>query len=278
LKQKYLIIFKSLLLVGIYFFILDMISKSQIKHISSLKQQKFRKEFQEFTVEGEKIVDELLDSDFKVKSIFALNDWINENEDRLLSKKKLFNKISSKELERISSLKTPNKVLAIVEIPNYSLPAKDEFNNLILALDKIRDPGNLGTIIRTAEWYGIKNIICSADTVDVYNPKVIQSTTGSFLRIRIHYCDLSRFLVNDVPKELAIYGALLNGENLYQQSLNEKGIIIIGNESKGISFEIEKLVSHKLFIPAYRTQFPESLNASIATAILCAEFKRKHFI
>jgi TrmH family RNA methyltransferase len=255
-----------------------MISKAQIKHISSLKLQKHRKEFREFVVEGEKIIDELLHSDFKIKSIFALNDWIQNNETQLLNEKISFSQISLKELERISSLKTPNKVLAVAEIPNYSLPAKDEFNNLILALDKIQDPGNLGTIIRTAEWYGIKNIICSADTVDVYNSKVIQSTMGSFLRVKINYINLEDFFLNKVAEGINIYGAFLDGANLYKQNLSEKGILVIGNESKGISKSVSKFITHKLLIPAIEGNQSESLNASIATAVFCAEFRRKHFI
>jgi len=251
-----------------------MISKNQIKHVSSLKLLKFRKEFNAFVVEGEKIVEELLKSDFNINSLFATEDWLSNFKSELETKKIDFNKVSPKELERISSLKTPNKVLAVVKIPKISLPQKDDFNDLILVLDKIQDPGNLGTIIRTADWFGVKHIVCSEDTVDTFNPKVTQSTMGSFLRIKTHYTKLEHFFENDVPKELKIYGAFLDGENMYNHTFPQKGILIIGNESKGISDKIARFVTMQISIPAHPNNAAESLNASVAAAILMNEFRR----
>lgn len=251
-----------------------MISKNQIKHVSSLKLSKFRKEYKGFVVEGEKIVEELIESDFKITSLFGLENWILNFESVLEAKKIDFYKISPKELERISTLKTPNKVLAVVKIPDHPLPEKQDFNNLILVLDKIQDPGNLGTIIRTADWFGVKHIVCSEDTVDVYNPKVIQSTMGSFLRVKTHYTELENFFKNEAPNDLNIYGALLDGENIYKHKFPGKGILIIGNESKGISDEVAQFVTHRISIPAHPNNKAESLNASVAAAILMSEFRR----
>ncbi len=251
-----------------------MISKNQIKHVNSLKQSKFRKEFNEFVAEGEKIVEELLKSDLKISSLFGLEDWLLNFKSELETNTIDYYKVSPKELGRISSLKTPNKVLAVVNIPEVSLPQKDDFNNLILVLDKIQDPGNLGSIIRTADWFGIKHIVCSEDCVDTYNPKVIQSTMGSFLRIKTHYINLETFFKYSVPKELNIYGALLDGENIYHHKFPGKGILIIGNESKGISDKIAQFVTHRISIPSHPNNSVESLNASIAAAILISEFRR----
>jgi len=182
-----------------------MISKNQIKHIASLKLPKFRNEYNEFLVEGEKMVPELFNSIFKIKQIFALEDWISANQKMIPGNVEL-EKVSPKELGRISTLKTPNKVLAVVSIPETDLTSI-KYNRLILVLDKLQDPGNLGTIIRTADWFGIKDIICSEDTVSLYNPKVIQSAMGSITRVNIHYTALKDFLKN-IPKGLPVYGSL----------------------------------------------------------------------
>lgn len=253
-----------------------MISKNQIKHIASLKLPKFRNEFNEFLVEGEKMVPELFNSTFIVKQIFALEDWISTNR-KLIPKDIALEKVSPKELERISALKTPNKVLAVVCIPEIDLTAID-YSQLILVLDKIQDPGNLGTIIRTADWFGIKDIICSKDTVSLYNPKVIQSTMGSFTRVNLHYTALKEVL-KAIPKELSVYGSLLEGKSIFQEKLSNKGLIVIGNESQGISKEIQSFLTKKINIPSFAIDSQnqaESLNASLATGIICAEFRRQN--
>ncbi len=255
-----------------------MLTKNKIKHVQSLKRSKFRKEYNEFVVEGEKIVSELIASDHKVKSVFALDSWIQNNQDLIERNQLKTERISTKELERISFLKMPNKALAVVESPSYNLKECCTFDDLTIVLDTIQDPGNLGAIIRTADWYGIKNIVCSHETVDVYNPKVVQSTMGSILRVKVHYTDLKDFFNNLVPKNLEVYGALLEGNNLYEEKLITNSILVIGNESKGISSNIEQYLTSKLRIPSVKNSKVESLNASVAAAILCAEFRRKDFI
>lgn len=250
-----------------------MISKAQIKHINALKLLKFRKAAGEFVVEGEKMVHELIMSNYKVNALYAIPAWLEANQELIRKHKLNAEKISPKELERISSFKTPNQVLATAQIP-ANLESKINFDDLVLVLDKIQDPGNLGTIIRTAEWFGIKTIVCSEDTVDIYNPKVIQATMGSFLRIEIRYTKLTDFFKKEVPKDLNIYGALLAGENLYDQKFSNNGVIIIGNESNGMSDDIEKFVTHRIFIPSHPGNAAESLNASVAAAILLNEFRR----
>jgi TrmH family RNA methyltransferase len=184
------------------------------------------------------------------------------------------------ELERISSLSTPNEVLAVCRIPEYKLDSKALENKLTLVLDDIRDPGNLGTIIRIADWFGIEDIVCSNESADAFNPKVVQSTMGSIARIKVHYTDLTGFLQPDVNNYKPVYGALLEGKNIYSEKLSSSGLIVIGNESKGISEPIQKLVTHKISIPSFSHFKPgggeaESLNAAVATAVICSEFRRR---
>ncbi len=253
-----------------------MLSKNKIKHLNSLRQNKFRNEFQQFVAEGDKLVSELLSSNFKIIEIFAVKEWLDRHK---IPDNIAITEVAVSELEKISGLTTPNMVLALIEIPQQQNINTSIFNKLILVLDEIKDPGNLGTIIRIADWFGISNIVCSNHTVDVYNPKVVQATMGSIARVSVQYADISAFL-KDVPKDVPIYGTLLNGENIYTQTLSENGVIIIGNESKGISNELIPDIKHKLYIPSF-SENPEnkaeSLNASIATAIVCAEFKRRTF-
>lgn len=252
-----------------------MITKNQIKHINSLKSNKFRKTYNEFIVEGVKLVDEILNSNFKISSLFATENWITENENNLPENIEI-TEINEKELKNISGLTTANEVLAIVKIPENSINTDTIFTDLVLVLDKIRDPGNLGTIIRTADWFGIKNIICSNDTVDLYNPKVIQATMGSVTRVNVHYTDLAEFL-KEAPENFPVYGTFLEGENFYTSKLPTNAIIVIGNESNGISKEIAGLINRKIFIPPFSSkqkQTAESLNASIAAALVCSEFRR----
>jgi RNA methyltransferase, TrmH family len=250
-----------------------MISKAQIKHINSLKLLKFRKVAGEFVVEGEKMVQELIMSNSEIIALYAVPGWLEANQ-KLISYKEIHaEKVSPKELERISSFKTPNQVLAHAKTPNSE---KLSFEDLVLVLDDIRDPGNLGTIIRTADWFGIKNIICSPSTVDLYNPKVIQSSMGSFLRVNVTYQNLDEIMLKAENESLKIYGSLLDGDNIYGQKLDNKGLIIIGNESRGVSEKIEKSVTHRISIPAHSNNKAESLNASVATAIICAEFRRSN--
>ncbi len=235
---------------------------------------KFRDEYHQFIAEGDKLVTELLTSHFKIIEIFAVRAWSDAHK---INPSIAVTEVTALELERISGLTTPNMVLALVEIPQTQFIDASAFEKLILLLDEIKDPGNLGTIIRIADWFGISTIICSEHTVDVYNPKVVQATMGSIARVSLHYTDLAFFLKNK-PKEIPVYGTLLNGKNIYSQTLSKNGLIVIGNESKGISDELLPYISQKLYIPSYAENpgnKAESLNASVAAAIVCAEFMRR---
>lgn len=253
-----------------------MISKSQIQFIKSLTISKFRKSHRQFIAEGPKLINELANSSFKVEGIYALSSWINSNRFRF-SNKTGISEVSEKELSRISGLKTPNQVLATIHMAENVSPESKSHNDLVLMLDDIRDPGNLGTIIRTADWFGIQQIICSDSCVDIYNPKVVQATMGSLFRVQVFYSNLKEYL-KQMPHEQLIYGTLLEGENIYKTGLNNQGIIIIGNESKGISEDLIPFITNKITIPNYSNESPytaESLNASTAAAIVCAEFRRQ---
>lgn len=229
-----------------------------------------------FIAEGNKLVQELFTSNMLTETIFATEDWIIEN--RLVLKNEFeVVCVNENELKKISSLKTPNKVLAIVKIPQVQYEIPDFSSSLILMLDHISDPGNMGTIIRTADWFGIKTIICSENCVDIYNSKVVQATMGSIFRLNIHYTNLEEVFQN-LKNPIPVYGMLLNGNNLYETNLESNGIIVVGNESQGISTHLKNYIKSKISIPGYSVNAasqPESLNASIATAIVLAEFKRR---
>jgi TrmH family RNA methyltransferase len=256
-----------------------MISAKRIKQIKALSQKKNRRDSGFFVVEGDKAVNELLEqSDWEVSHIFAVDTWLDENS---IPHDIPFDKVTAKELTRISSLTTPNRVLAIVKIPGRNITEVNPDGKLILLLDNIQDPGNLGTIIRTADWFGIENIVCSENTVELYNPKVIQSSMGSFLRVKLYYTSSEDFL-SKLPKELPVLGALLKGENIYNSKLPDEGIIIIGNESKGISAKLINYITHKIYIPAHcdanKKIQPESLNASVATGIILSHIRSQQSI
>lgn len=257
-----------------------MITKQQVSDLRALQQKKVRRETGLFTAEGVKIVQELLGSSLRVRQIFALQSWLETNRG-LLKNVDNFS-VSPAELERISGLVTPNEVLAVCEIPAYTLDSEKLPAQLTLALDDIRDPGNLGTIIRIADWFGIPDIICSASTAEAWNPKTVQSSMGSIARVRIHYKPLPEFLreLRTEHPALPICGALLEGENVYTEKLQPNGILVIGNEAHGISPEAEKELTQRLRIPSFSTVEgkageAESLNAAVATAIFCSEFRRR---
>lgn len=236
-----------------------MISKNQIKFITSLKQKKFRQQHQCFVVEGVKGVEEFLNSDFELHSLFATKKME-------LAEYEL---ITQKDLKRISFLNSPNVALAVFKIPK-SLPV--DHDALILALDAVRDPGNLGTIIRLCDWFGIKDLVCSKATVDCFNPKVVQATMGSLTRVNVSYTDLEVFLEGC---KTPILGAFMDGDNVYSLDLPKKGVLVMGNEANGVSFEVEKLISSRVSIPRFGDlKATESLNVATATAILLSEFKK----
>ncbi len=243
-----------------------MLSNSQIKYIRSLHQKKYRQQHGVYLLEGEKIIDELLSSSANIVQIFGTDEWILENDNGHADK---VTAITPRELNQISTLRTPNQVVATVEIPTFKLPSTWKKDDLYLALEDIRDPGNLGTIIRTADWFGIKHIFCSPDCVEVFNPKVVQATMGSILRVEVHSVDLQKLL----PQSgLPVYAATLEGEKIYSKQI-EGGFLLVGNESKGVSETLMKAVEHQISIPKYGKA--ESLNAAQATGILLAEMRRQ---
>ncbi|MDR7369396.1 RNA methyltransferase [Flavobacterium aquidurense] len=240
-----------------------MVSKNQIKLITGLHQKKQRFANQLFFAEGVKVIQELLQSNFELEHLYTT---LNDFETVQSSKRTLVN---DQELKKISALSTPNSCLAVFKIPaeNNTIDS-----GLIVALDDIRDPGNLGTILRLCDWFGIRQIICSKETVDIYNPKVVQATMGSIARVNVNYVDLKAFITNT---KLPVFGTFMNGENIYQSNLPQNGIIIMGNEANGISAEIEKMVTSRITIPRFgELQKTESLNVATATAIILSEFKR----
>ncbi len=252
------------------------LTKNNIRFIQSLKNKKDRDEHGVFVAEGNKMVSELLQV-MKCKLLVATTDFIRENKSILKdSQIEELIEISKKELERISFLKNPQQVLAVFFKPTYDYNIDSLKGQLSLVLDGIQDPGNMGTIIRLADWYGIEDIFCSPDTVDVFNTKVVQATMGALSRVKIHYLDLADFL-KSISECLPIYGTFLDGKNMYKSEIKENGLIVMGNEGNGIRPNIEAFITHKLFIPNYPIdrQTSESLNVSIATAIVCSEFRRQ---
>ena len=242
-----------------------MFSKSQLKLITSLSQKKYREKHQLFFAEGKKIVSELLKSSLQLHSIYTTED-IFETE-----KEKTF-LLKESDLKKISRLSTVQTALAVFHIPKTK---KIDFSDLAVALDGVRDPGNLGTIIRLCDWFGVKNLICSRDTVDCFNPKVVQATMGSIARINIIYADLSEFLKQS-SKEVPVLGAFLDGGNVYHENLPSEGILLMGNESRGIRTGAAASVTKKISIPQFGSLGKtESLNVATATGILLSEFRRR---
>jgi len=248
-----------------------MLSKSTISLLKSLQQKKFRIEHGLFLVEGYKSVIDFANSAYQIVTIYYTN--VIDPKLLKLSGKINFSEISLSDLEKISSLKSPQEIIAVVKIPDWPvINASALKNKFAIALDGIQDPGNMGTIIRTADWFGIQHIICSVDTVDVYNPKVVQATMGSLAHVNIYYVELAEFLWDiNIP----LFGALLDGSNIYKTDFGAEGVVIMGNEGNGLRPEIIKLVQKAVTIP--RSGEAESLNVGIATAIFCSEIKRNSF-
>ena len=249
-----------------------MISKSKIKLIKSLEQKKFRDETGLFIAEGTKLVLELM-SVFKCTLLAATNDWIKENKN-IISDEVV--EIDLIELGKISNQKSPQGVLAVFVKPAYDWKSEELNKKLVLALDDVQDPGNLGTILRIADWFGITDVFCSEHTADAFQPKTVQATMGALARVKVHVVNLVDFL-QSIKNETPVYGTFMNGENVYSKSISQHGIIVMGNEGNGISPEIEKLVTERLLIPNYPEgqATSESLNVGVATALVCAEFRRR---
>ena len=244
-----------------------MISKNQLKYIRQLEQKKYRRREGLFVAEGTKVVGDLLQR-YRPEAVFATADW----QAPAGIKPQL---VTDDELRRISFLQHPQQVLALFPLPSVNSLPSSVNSELSLALDGVQDPGNLGTIIRIADWFGISTIICSEDTVDAWNPKVVQATMGSIARVNIIYINLPEFL-DSLPADFPVYGTFLDGENIYTQELTREGLIIMGNEGNGISDAVRAKVNRRLLIPDFHQgETADSLNVAIATAITCSEFRRR---
>jgi TrmH family RNA methyltransferase len=252
-----------------------MLSKSTIKSINSLRVKKYRNEKGLFIAEGERLVEDILNSTLKVESFYYTSDWSLNLKISFPSK---FS-VTADEMKKISGLSSPSNVFAIVRIPDYNDVEIDFSNTLTLALDGVQDPGNLGTIIRLADWFGIDTVLCSNETVDAYSPKVVQSCMGAISRVKIVYCDLQKTL-NEYNKIIPVYGTFMGGSNIYNEKLVSKAIIVMGNEGNGISPDIEKLITDRIHIPSFATNRStvESLNVAMATSIVCSEFRRREYV
>lgn len=240
-----------------------MVSKNQIKLISSLHQKKHRQTHQLFIAEGIKGIQELLDAHFELEHLYTTQTDFETVAGNLKTL------VTDADLKKMSALASPNTCLAVFKIPEVKAINS---SGLIVALDDIRDPGNLGTILRLCDWFGIQQLICSKETVDVYNPKVVQATMGSIARVNVTYVDLIDFIAKS---NLAVFGTFMDGENMYTTNLPQEGIIVMGNEANGISSDLEKIIKNRLTIPRFGTlQKTESLNVATATAIVLSEFCR----
>ena len=252
-----------------------MISKARIKWIKSLEMRKYRLQYNAFVAEGPKLVGELLPYSAPLY-VAATKEWLAQN-NQLLGAATEVDEVSREELEHASLLRTPQSVLAVMSIPQLSdINDHSSIPNdqLILALDGVQDPGNMGTILRIADWFGIHQIICNKGTADVYNPKCVQSCMGALARVEIYYCSLPELLKS---VQMPIYGTFLDGTDIYGEELSPNGIIVMGNEGNGISGEVARLVNRRLYIPNFPkgSQTTESLNVAVATGIVCAEFRRR---
>ena len=255
------------------------LSNALLKKLCQLHDKKFRNEYKLFIVSGDKLVRELLVAGLKIDYIIAEAGWLQEI-DKDVTQKYTCYVADETALKKLSGQVTPNRVTAVMPLFAHTkadLPSKNE---RVIALDCIQDPGNLGTIIRLADWFGIDHIVCSNDCADFYNPKVIQSTMGAFLRVKVHYTNLESYLQEARDANIPVYGAFLKGDNIYNASLYKQAIIVMGNESKGISDNIGSYVSQSITIPSFRSgdAGSESLNVAVATAIICSEFARQSML
>ena len=245
-----------------------MITKAEISMIRSLADKKSRIEYGMFVVEGRKMVSEALVSGFTVRRVLGTDDYAHIERCEVVGRK---------DIERMSSLKTPQGILALVEIPKFRMSEIPD-DNLVLALDGVQDPGNFGTIMRIADWFGIKDIVCSPDSADCFGPKVVQASMGAVFRTRVHYGELVPILNGAIRKDIPVYGTFLEGDPIYDMSYDgNRGIVILGSEGNGIRADVASVVTRKLYIPPYPlgAHTSESLNVGVAAAIVCAEFRRR---
>lgn len=244
-------------------------TKAEIQFVRSLADKRTRDSEHLFIAEGFKLVDEIRQSQLRIRTIYTTRSDIAGSNVVIIEKR---------EMERISQLNTPSDILAVIEQPHHTLRLNNLKYSLTLALDGVQNPGNLGTIVRLADWFGVDNIICSRECADLYNPKVVQATMGALLRVKVHYVDNLSTILHEAKSEgLAIYGTLLDGNNIYHEQLSSEGIIVMGNEGRGLGDDCRRMLTHKLFIPPYPANAPtsESLNVAMATGIILSEFRRR---
>ena len=247
-----------------------MISKAKIRLIRSLEQKKIRDRYGLFIAEGDKIAREILDSSLTVACVLARTTWLQQIPNQILTRAEEIIEINDRELQQISFLKTPHQAMVLVRIPQYSLDMEDMTGGLSLYLDQVQDPGNLGTIIRLADWFGMNSVLCGDGCADPYNPKTVQATMGAIIRVKTYMTDETFFQkLSNFP----VYGTFLNGEGIYNAPLSKKAVIVFGNESKGISDEVAQYINKRLTIPSFQP-LSESLNVATAAAIVCYEFRR----
>jgi TrmH family RNA methyltransferase len=254
-----------------------MISKNKAKFIISLQRKKVRDEEGLFVIEGDKLVREFLAAKIPVNTLVAKAEFLSSLHADLTRSVNEIEEISYEELKHISTLKTPHNALAIIPIPEREINTSEVLKQLCVALDFVQDPGNLGTIIRAAGWFGIKNIICSDDCVDVYNPKVIQASMGALIHVSVFYYDLKKLLADAAAIKVPVFGTLLEGESVYRHKLDNKGVILLGNESKGISKDLIPFITDKIMIPRVSNSYQgiDSLNVGMAASIVFSEFLRR---
>jgi len=248
-------------------------TRKQMSYVRSLRQGKFRKIHGQFLAEGPKVVNEFINSDFKIATLYATEEWLEENINLINSKELRYEIISDSELDSISRLKEPNQVLSVVF--QREVPEEIDVQGLTLALYGINDPGNMGTILRSADWFGIKNIFCSYRTVDVYNPKVVQSSMGSLSRLNVTYLDFEDLFPQCNEVGIPVYGTILGGKDFYDMDFALPSMIVIGSEANGIKEKYHKFFDEQIAIPHYHNSQTESLNAAVATSIMISEIRRK---
>lgn len=250
-----------------------MLSKAKVKQIRSLEIKKYRNETNLFVAEGNKLVTDMLPA-FECELLLAKPSWMATQGD--IPARELL-EVDDVDLRKASFLKTPQDVLAVFKFPQWKLNDARPTSSLVLVLDGIQDPGNLGTIVRLADWFGIEHLICSPDTADVFGPKAVQATMGALAHVQVHYTPLESYLQEQSERNIPIFGTFLDGDDLYTKNLSPNGLLVMGNEGNGIRPETEQLISQKLYIPSYPPErdTSESLNVAIATAVVCAEFRRR---
>jgi RNA methyltransferase, TrmH family len=254
-----------------------MISKNKAKFIISLQKKKAREESGFFVIEGDKLVKEFLAAKVPLTILIAKKEFIGALPSAMMEYISEIEDATFEELKYISTLKTPHNALAVISIPERKMDEEELLNKLCVALDFVQDPGNLGTIIRAAAWFGINNIVCSTDCVDVFNPKVVQSSMGAILNVNVYYSDLTKLASVAHEKKIPVFGTLLDGESIYDHKLSNKGIILLGNESRGISVELMPFITNKIMIPGISRAMPgiESLNVGMAASVVFSEFLRQ---